>query len=496
MSFSMAIKPCATTPEADPVSVLEDEKKQEQEYEMRYRQHEWPSLYANPDFLVLYISDDGNMTMIRPADAPEHRKNMEKQRGHYALSHLWGNAKDYPYWDVGTFIHDWDGKPVEPIPMRPEKRNTLLALLKAYPGYWWIDVLCARVDTPLVIMGSIYRSCKTCFALLDCPVETIHRLSKRHLMPIRNDIFTTLMKFYKVFIKASNDGLDEQSAHKLISPAATTHFEKLMTYQDEIQAMRDLLECGWFSRIWTLQELVLPTKLVIFPEQFQDNVDIHEDQAEFGIINDITSALQLEGFEDYLDDEVRIVYQKVYVPIVEWLAQKLDSSLEGSYICNDELSMVSRLDQIQDVFDSLSGSPRTCMDPLDYVYGILGLLNLDIPRIDNADGLWAIFLSKLEERLTQMVNDITEDVNVSFTLSKSARDIKLIEAKHVSEVYNGLLTLEFDECAVALVLKDTEKTNRMAPQHEDMTVDDLAISNEFCDILNSMSDVLNRIASE
>lgn len=316
MPVSMATKLCATTaPEMDPVAIEKDgneKKQQEQEYEMEYRKHEWPSLYSNPDFLVLYVSDDGNMTLIRPADTLEHRKAMEKQQGHYALSHLWGNAKDYPYWEVGDFIQDWDGAPVEPIPMRPEKRNTLLALLKAYPGYWWIDVLCARVDTPLVIMGSIYRSCKTCFALLDCSIETIHRLSKRHLLPTRNDIFTTLLTLYKAMLKAANDDLDESSAFNLVSPAAGAYLEKLMSYQDEIQAMRDLLGCRWFSRIWTLQELVLPTKLVILTESYQDNedVDIHQDQAEFDIINDVINVLQIEEFVDYLDDATRMVYER------------------------------------------------------------------------------------------------------------------------------------------------------------------------------------------
>lgn len=315
MTISMATTVCATiTPEADPpVSIQEDDdekKQQEQEYEIEYRKHEWPSLYSNPDFLVLYVREDGNMTLIRPADTPEHREAMEKQQGHYALSHVWGNAKDYPYWDVGEFIQDWDGAPVEPIPMRPEKRNMVLALLKAYPGYWWIDVLCARVDTPLVIMGSIYRSCKTCFALLDCTIETIHRLSKRHLMPIRNDIFTTLLELYKAMLKATNDDLDEPSAFKLISPVAVAYLEKLMSYQGEIQAMRDLLGCRWFSRIWTLQELVLPTKLVILTESYQDDDDIYQDQAEFESINDIINVLQIEEFADYLDDATRVVYER------------------------------------------------------------------------------------------------------------------------------------------------------------------------------------------
>lgn len=310
MSPLLEAKSYATTPVADPVSIQhDDKKKQGHDFDLKYRKREWPSLYTNPDFLVLHVSDDGTMTIIRPAEAPEHRKNMEEQHGHYALSHLWGNAKDYPYWDVGDFIKDTMGEPVEPIPMRPEKRDALLALLKAYPGYWWIDVLCARVDTPLVIMGSIYRSCKTCFAMIDCSIETIRKISKRTLLPIRNDITNAFLPFYKTFLEANNDGLDEDSAYELNSPTAMAFFAKLMTYQDEIQAMRDLLECRWFGRIWTLQELVLPTKLAILSEQYHDDIDIVQDQADFEVVNDIISVLQLEEFEAYLDDTTRNEYQ-------------------------------------------------------------------------------------------------------------------------------------------------------------------------------------------
>lgn len=150
----------------------------------------------------------------------------------------------------------------------------------------------------------------------------------------------------------------------------------------------------------------------------------------------------------------------VLAPIVKWLAQKLDSCLEGSMICNEELSIVGRLYEISEIFVSLAGSSRTCLDPLDYVYGILGLLDIHIPRTDNADTLWRTFLSKLKDHLTQMVNDIKEDdVNVSFTLSESACDIKLAHAENVSEVYNGLLSFEFDQRAMAMVLKDTGKTS-------------------------------------
>ncbi|KAI7875155.1 hypothetical protein K492DRAFT_173718 [Lichtheimia hyalospora FSU 10163] len=39
------------------------------------------------------------------------------------------------------------------------------------------------------------------------------------------------------------------------------------------------------------------------------------------------------------------------------------------------------------------------MDPVDYVYGVLGMLNIKIPRMTEPKAVWQIFLSELDKHM-------------------------------------------------------------------------------------------------
>lgn len=209
-------------------------------------QHQQRQLVIHPDFRLLYVPKHGNdtMTIIRPhANLYHRRRLMQRSTGElafYAVSHVWGNAGDM--WDVGSFIHE-NGRPVKPIPMRPEKRSTLLALLRAHPdSYWWIDVLCARVDTPLVIMRDIYAHCNSCIILLDCHPNTIQRLSDPCIEKMWNAI----------------NSIRDAYAFGSHSHATTQVIEFARIYQTELDALSTLSHCQWWNRVWTWQEVVLP----------------------------------------------------------------------------------------------------------------------------------------------------------------------------------------------------------------------------------------------
>lgn len=45
----------------------------------------------------------------------------------------------------------------------------------------------------------------------------------------------------------------------------------------------------------------------------------------------------------------------------------------------------------------LGQSTRQCMDPADYVYGVLGLLKIKIPRMTDPNAVWQRFLSELDK---------------------------------------------------------------------------------------------------
>lgn len=95
------------------------------------------ALLHHPDFQLVHVANDEKrtMTVIRPSTDTYHLDRLAaRECQFYALSHLWGaNAHDHPWHEIGTYIHDQQGRPIDPIPMRPEIRDTLLALLESKP---------------------------------------------------------------------------------------------------------------------------------------------------------------------------------------------------------------------------------------------------------------------------------------------------------------------------------------------------------------------------
>lgn len=42
-------------------------------------------------------------------------------------------------------------------------------------------------------------------------------------------------------------------------------------------------------------------------------------------------------------------------------------------------------------------SKRRCYDPADYVYGVLGMMQIKIPRMNDPNAVWWYLLSKLDD---------------------------------------------------------------------------------------------------
>ncbi|KAJ8652911.1 hypothetical protein O0I10_011445 [Lichtheimia ornata] len=192
-------------------------------------------------FLLLYVPENGSkMKVIRPANDAYHRKRIiqrinEERRTpsfYYALSHLWGLTENNRYhWnDISEYVDDEQGQPMKPVSMRPEKRDALLTMLQDHPdSYWWIDVLCARTDTPLDIMGDIYACCLECIVMIDC---------QRSLIP----------KIYSYYWQPH-----QTSSSQLI------------------EVLDIFLQSQWWYRVWTWQEMALPVGDV----RFMAETDIH-----------------------------------------------------------------------------------------------------------------------------------------------------------------------------------------------------------------------------
>src|ERR1700759_1591098 len=106
-------------------------------------------LLEHPGFRLIYVDDNGNMSLITPLlDGSED----VLEKGYRCISHLWGEATR------------WNNHPVENVTwgvdVREEKRDKLLQIFNHFKGYWWVDVFCTNQDSnnkPLSIMGDVYR---------------------------------------------------------------------------------------------------------------------------------------------------------------------------------------------------------------------------------------------------------------------------------------------------------------------------------------------------
>lgn len=60
----------------------------------------------------------------------------------------------------------------------------------------------------------------------------------------------------------------------------------------------------------------------------------------------------------------------------------------------------ARAAECMQILSTFRQSSRRCTDPRDYIYGVLGLLGLHIPRIDDPMGLWRLFLFEIQIMFT------------------------------------------------------------------------------------------------
>lgn len=93
---------------------------------------------------------------------------------------------------------------------------------------------------------------------------------------------------------------------------------------------------------------------------------------------------------------------------------------------------------------SLSVSRRRCMDPVDYVYGVLGMFQIKIPRMSDPAAVWQRFLSELQQYMEPMKNDRIVMDGAMYkigTLDDRTCPNDLQKAKNMSYVYRKLYHL-------------------------------------------------------
>ena len=92
------------------------------------------------------------------------------------------------------------------------------------------------------------------------------------------------------------------------------------------------------------------------------------------------------------------------------------------------------------------------MDPVDYVYGVLGLFQFKIPRMTDPHAVWQIFLSELKSYLEDINNETFPvakmDANTAYHTYKEkitgiddrAQQVNLLTAQSMTDVYQDLIT--------------------------------------------------------
>ncbi|CDS06573.1 hypothetical protein LRAMOSA09101 [Lichtheimia ramosa] len=354
------------------------------------------------------------MQIIRPASHPYHKKRMIKRINeakdipsfYYALSHVWGLSEENRYlWnEIGDYVDDEEGQSAAPVPMRPEKRNTLLSMLKDHPdSYWWIDVLCARTDTPLDIMGDIYACCLECVVMIDCEPD---------LIPQINAIMS--------------DSVDQ-------SLGGTQQDYKKLRQQLNVGAK--LLQCTWWTRVWTWQEMALPFGELRFV-------------AETGTHRPTSNTMTLKKLIEVKD-------RGLLIPFKHHTRESMSARAKFDSIMTEILSarksnryriMGRSKVALTFLITSLGETARQCMDPADYVYGALGMLQIKIPRMKDTNAVWQRFLTELDNCIK------LED---GHRFIDYAQEFDLRKAYNASNVYIKLsLYLEENAEVYSLTVKD------------------------------------------
>jgi hypothetical protein len=247
-------------------------------------------------FKLIYVDDDGNMSLITPLDYKEGIL----ENGYRCISHLWGNATR------------WEDHPIEGVAwcvdLREEKREKLLQIFNHHKGYWWIDVFCTNQDDdnkPLNIMGDVYKYSKSCICLLDIKIP---------------DVVKEINKDYNRDGRAFID-------HGL-----------------------EVVNCEWNRRVWTLQELILPPE-AYYTSEIKDG-DFYA--VDFNILGDIVSKAN--------DDSRGLIKSIKDANIIDGLHYRKDNK-------NDD-------DHMWDIIRD----ERKCKNPVDYFYGIAGVINITLPN--------------------------------------------------------------------------------------------------------------------
>lgn len=306
------------------------------------------TLFNHPGFRLIFIDDNGNMSLEGPFD--KSRENV-LDNGYRCISHVWktGDGKDYVWKDHGITNVTWK------VEIRKEKHERLLQIFNHHKGYFWMDVFCTNQDDdnkPLDVMGDIYRNCMECICLFDTICRVDGFTSER-------DVLTSLAKDVRERTKVAKD-----------------FYEKHKRYGKEfsggrVNYLKNLSECDWFNRVWTWQEAVLPPKLFFCSEQAGE---YRYDPFDQEFLKELFPYKSLEaGFTAIIGGNMSVINE------MDQLKEQ-DENLFKILKYLTPITDIGRKHSIYNDVMTLHASERECTDEQDYVYGIMGILNIVVPK--------------------------------------------------------------------------------------------------------------------
>jgi hypothetical protein len=319
------------------------------------------NLFNHPGFRLIFIDDDGSMSLEGPFDEESRQK---VQGGYRCISHVWGTAdktKDYAWEGHGITNVTWK------VEVREEKRKRVMQVFKHHRGYWWMDVFCTNQEDenkPLDVMGDIYRNCRECVCLLDTICDVSGYTSEREVWKSMAEYVKSCLEVYVISNRVHEPDISG-SITEGMGTIAENLVKKYGKYFTSIQ------HCNWFHRVWTWQEAVLPPKLLFCSEQAGSyKYDPFDHMCLKGLF--MYNFKDIRYFDEYGHVGVSNMSLHECLPIIK-------SIVSITILCRERSN-------IWDNVASAFISTRKCTNKEDYVYGIAGILDVFIPGNLALDG--------------------------------------------------------------------------------------------------------------
>lgn len=86
------------------------------------------------------------------------------------------------------------------------------------------------------------------------------------------------------------------------------------------------------------------------------------------------------------------------------------------------------------------------MDPVDYVYGLLGIFQIRIPRMSDPSEVWRTFLFEMDNYMEDMKNEevlsVDNEKGKLVGIKDDAKQVDLRKARQIADVYKDFMYLE------------------------------------------------------